>query len=75
MQFLIPLEVVEFDQSAATRYGAIRSDLESSELVIGSMDMLIAAHASWRYTGQQQCTRVFTHRQPISRKLGGINQN
>lgn len=45
MQFLIPLEVVEFDQSAATRYGAIRSDLESRGLVIGSMDMLIAAHA------------------------------
>ena len=34
MQFLIPLEVVEFDQSAATRYGAIRSDLESRGLVI-----------------------------------------
>lgn len=30
---------------------------------------------SWGYTGQQQCTRVFTHRQSISRKLGGISQN
>ncbi|MGP1384211.1 MAG: type II toxin-antitoxin system tRNA(fMet)-specific endonuclease VapC [Thainema sp.] len=45
MQFLIPLEIVEFDQSAATIYGFIRSDLESRGLVIGSMDMLIAAHA------------------------------
>lgn len=45
MQFLIPLEIVEFDQSAATVYGSIRSDLESRGLVIGSMDMLIAAHA------------------------------
>jgi tRNA(fMet)-specific endonuclease VapC len=45
MQFLIPLEIVEFNQTAATIYGSIRSDLESRGLVIGSMDMLIAAHA------------------------------
>ncbi|MEQ9368282.1 MAG: type II toxin-antitoxin system VapC family toxin [Coleofasciculus chthonoplastes F3-SA18-01] len=45
MQFLIPLEIVEFDQAAATVYGSIRSDLESRGLVIGAMDMLIAAHA------------------------------
>lgn len=45
MQFLVPLEVIEFDQAAATVYGSVRSDLESRGLVIGSMDMLIAAHA------------------------------
>jgi tRNA(fMet)-specific endonuclease VapC len=45
MQFLIPLEIVEFAQSAATVYGSIRSDLENRGLVIGAMDMLIAAHA------------------------------
>lgn len=45
MQFLIPLEIVEFNQTAANIYGSIRSDLESRGLVIGSMDMLIAAHA------------------------------
>ncbi len=45
MQFLIPLEIVEFDQAAATVYGAIRSDLESRGLVIGAMDMLFSAHA------------------------------
>ena len=45
LQFLIPLEIVEFDQAAATLYGAVRSDLESRGLVIGAMDMLIAAHA------------------------------
>lgn len=45
MQFLIPLQIVEFDQTAAMIYGLIRSDLESRGLVIGSMDMLIAAHA------------------------------
>ncbi len=51
MQFLIPLEIVEFDQAAAKLHGSIRSDLEFRSdleyrgLVIGSMDMLIAAHA------------------------------
>lgn len=45
MKFLMPLEIVEFDQAAATIYGSIRSDLESRGLVIGAMDMLIAAHA------------------------------
>ncbi|WP_228024938.1 type II toxin-antitoxin system VapC family toxin [cf. Phormidesmis sp. LEGE 11477] len=45
IQFLIPLEIVEFDQAAATIYGVIRSNLESRGLVIGAMDMLIAAHA------------------------------
>ncbi|MBW4473642.1 MAG: type II toxin-antitoxin system VapC family toxin [Stenomitos rutilans HA7619-LM2] len=45
MQFLVPLDVVEFGQAAATIYGLVRSDLERQGLVIGSMDMLIAAHA------------------------------
>jgi tRNA(fMet)-specific endonuclease VapC len=45
MQFLIPLEIIKFDLAAATLYGSIRSDLESRGLIIGSMDMLIAAHA------------------------------
>lgn len=45
MQFLIPLEIAEFDQNAATVYGLIRNDLESRGLVIRAMDMLIAAHA------------------------------
>ena len=44
-QFLLPLEIVKFDQSAATIYGELRSDLERRGLVIGAMDMLIAAHA------------------------------
>jgi tRNA(fMet)-specific endonuclease VapC len=44
-QFLLPLEIIEFGQAAATIYGSIRSDLERRGLVIGAMDMLIAAHA------------------------------
>jgi tRNA(fMet)-specific endonuclease VapC len=44
-QFLIPLEILEFDEHAATYYGKIRSELERAGKVIGAMDMLIAAHA------------------------------
>jgi tRNA(fMet)-specific endonuclease VapC len=43
--FLIPLNVKDFDQSAATAYGEIRVALEKQGNIIGSMDMLIAAHA------------------------------
>lgn len=43
--FILPLEVVGFDYSAAIEYGKIRSDLEKKGTPIGSMDLLIAAHA------------------------------
>jgi tRNA(fMet)-specific endonuclease VapC len=39
------LEIVEFDQTAAAIYGLIRNESQSRGLVIGSMDMPIAAHA------------------------------
>jgi tRNA(fMet)-specific endonuclease VapC len=45
MQFMLPLEIVEFNQASATIYGSIRSDLESRGLIIGAMDMLIASHS------------------------------
>jgi tRNA(fMet)-specific endonuclease VapC len=45
LQFLLPLQIVEFNQASATIYGGIRSNLESQGIVIGAMDMLIAAHA------------------------------
>ena len=44
-QFILPLELADFDQSAALVYGKIRTGLERAGQVIGSMDMLIAAHA------------------------------
>ncbi|WP_017653301.1 type II toxin-antitoxin system tRNA(fMet)-specific endonuclease VapC [Fortiea contorta] len=44
-QFILTLEVVEFNQVSATIYGSIRSDLEKKGLIIGAMDMLIAAQA------------------------------
>lgn len=44
-EFIIPLEVVPFDEGAAFRYGDVRASLESAGTPIGSMDCLIAAHA------------------------------
>jgi tRNA(fMet)-specific endonuclease VapC len=44
-EFIIPLEVVSFDEEAAHVYGDIRAALEKAGTPIGSMDMLIAAHA------------------------------
>ncbi|RQW87141.1 MAG: type II toxin-antitoxin system VapC family toxin [Geobacter sp.] len=44
-EFIIPLEVVSYDESAAQAYGGIRASLEKVGTPIGAMDMLIAAHA------------------------------
>ena len=44
-EFIIPLELVSYDDSAARVYGDIRAALEKAGTPIGSMDMLIAAHA------------------------------
>jgi tRNA(fMet)-specific endonuclease VapC len=44
-QFLSPLEVASFDHDAAATYGRLRATLEQKGTPIGSMDLLIAAHA------------------------------
>jgi len=44
-EFITPLELVSFDEEAAHVYGDIRATLEKAGTPIGSMDMLIAAHA------------------------------
>ncbi|TWJ26446.1 type II toxin-antitoxin system tRNA(fMet)-specific endonuclease VapC [Geobacter argillaceus] len=44
-EFIVPLEIVPFDEAAALAYGDIRTSLEKAGTPIGSMDMLIAAHA------------------------------
>lgn len=44
-QFLLPLDILDFNASAALEYGKIRSSLEKEGTPIGSLDMLIAAHA------------------------------
>lgn len=38
-------EIIPFDEQAARPYGEIRAALEKAGTPIGSMDMLIAAHA------------------------------
>lgn len=42
---LAPLEVLAFDEAAAAVYGVVRAQLEREGTPIGSMDLLIAAHA------------------------------
>lgn len=44
-QFLLPLEIADFGQRAASAYGSVRCYLERTGNVIGSMDILIGAHA------------------------------
>jgi len=44
-QFVWPLEVAAFDREATVAYGRLRATLEKKGQMIGSMDLLIAAHA------------------------------
>ena len=44
-EFMIPLEILPFDEEAAQAYGEIRTSLEKAGIPLGAMDMLIAAHA------------------------------
>ena len=44
-QFVSPLEVAPFDRDATAAYGRLRAALEKRGQMIGSMDLLIAAHA------------------------------
>lgn len=44
-QFLLPIEVADFDQRASAAYGYIRAFLEREGKIIGSMDLLIGSHA------------------------------
>lgn len=44
-QFVIPLEILHFDEKAAIEYGKVRANLEKKGTPIWSLDFLIAAHA------------------------------
>lgn len=44
-EFILPLEIVSFDDNAANHYGEIRAYLEAKGKLIGSLDLMIAAHA------------------------------
>jgi len=44
-QFLLPLQILPFDDAAAAQYGALRAALERRGLKIGPIDTLLAAQA------------------------------
>lgn len=44
-QFVSPLEIAPFERQATAEYGRLRAALEKKGQTIGSMDLLIAAHA------------------------------
>ena len=44
-KFLNPFQVLHFSEKDTMTYGRIRSDLERKGTIIGSFDLLIAAHA------------------------------
>jgi len=44
-EFATPFEILPYDEAAARIYGDIRFYLEKRGLVIGPLDLLIAAHA------------------------------
>ena len=44
-EFLLPLDILPWDSAAAACYAELRSRLERAGTPLGSMDMLIAAHA------------------------------
>ena len=44
-QFVAPMEIVAYGDAAAVHYGKLTVSLEKQGTLIGSLDMLIAAHA------------------------------
>jgi len=42
---VVPFEILQYDEEASKHYGLIRAQLEAQGNIIGSLDMLIAAHA------------------------------
>jgi tRNA(fMet)-specific endonuclease VapC len=44
-QFLLPLEILDYNSAAASHYGEVRARLEKAGTPIGPLDTLIAAHA------------------------------
>ena len=65
ISFLPLVEVLPFDDIAAVEYGIIRTDLQKKGMVIGSLDMLIAAQAK-----SQNLTIVTTNTGEFKRVTG-----
>jgi tRNA(fMet)-specific endonuclease VapC len=61
-QFVAPLEILPYGDNAAQYYGKLRAFLEKQGTPIGSLDMLIAAHAL-----SVNCTLVTNNEKEFSR--------
>jgi tRNA(fMet)-specific endonuclease VapC len=44
-EFLLPLEIADFDEAAADSYGKVRAALEAAGTPVGPLDTLIGVHA------------------------------
>lgn len=66
MRFLLPFEILSYDDKAAEAYGIIRADLERQGRVIGNLDMLIAAHA------KSLDTTLVTNNEKEFRRIPGL---
>lgn len=64
------ISILPFDESAAEHYGQIRTNLEKRGLIIGSNDLLIAAHAL-----SQNHTLVSNNLREFDRVEGLITEN
>lgn len=64
-QFLIPIDIVDFDDEAAKVYGLVRAELEKAGTPIGALDTLIAAHAK-----SLDCTLVTNNEKEFTRVNG-----
>jgi tRNA(fMet)-specific endonuclease VapC len=65
-QFVSPLAVASFDRDATAAYGRLRAALEKKGQMIGSMDLLIAAHAV------SLDVRLITHNSREFRRVPGL---
>jgi tRNA(fMet)-specific endonuclease VapC len=65
LEFLVPLAILDFDQSAAAVYGSIRASLERKGTPIGPMDLLLAAQAM-----SQQLILVTNNEREFRRVVG-----
>lgn len=58
---LTPIQIIDYDQSAAKEFSKIKANLESNGKPIGAYDMQIAAHAiSLNYTLVTHNTKEFS---------------
>ena len=69
-KFLSPIMIYDFDYNASKVYGIVRSKLEKSGNTIGSLDMLIAAHAL-----SLNCTLVTNNEREFNRVENLIIEN